>query len=247
MRLEGKVAGITGAGRGIGRAVAIAFAREGAKVAIVELDFEEGAKVAQEIEAKGGEAVAFEADVANSKEVDSVVQQILERWGRIDIWVNNAGIIRPAMLHNMTEEQWQKVIDVHLKGTFNCLQAVAKPMMEQRSGKIINVISAAGISGTIGQINYSAAKAGIIGMTKSAAKELGKYFINVNAIGPAAITRMTEKIYTDPKFAPKYLERKAIPRFAQPEEVTGAFVFFASEEANYISGQVLNVDGGTTM
>ncbi len=247
MRLEGKVAGITGAGRGIGRAVAMAFAREGARVAIVELDVEEGEKVAEEIKAMGREAVAFGADVAKRKDVDGVVQRILERWGRIDIWVNNAGIIRPAMLHNMTEEQWQSVIDVHLKGTFNCLQAVAKPMMEQRSGKIINVVSAAGISGTVGQINYSAAKAGIIGLTKSAAKELGRYFINVNAIGPAAITRMTEKIYTDPKFAPKYLERKAIARFAQPEEVTGAFVFFASEEANYISGQVLNVDGGTTM
>lgn len=247
MRLEGKVAGITGAGRGIGRAVALAFAREGAKVAVVELDIEEGEEVAREIEAMGREALAIKGDVADRNEVERVVQRILEKWGRIDIWVNNAGVIRPAMLHNMTEEQWQTVIDVHLKGTFNCLQAVAKPMMEQRSGKIINVISAAGISGTIGQINYSAAKAGIIGLTKSAAKELGKYFINVNAVGPAAITRMTEKIYTDPKFAPKYLERKAIPRFVQPEEVTGAFVFFASEEANYITGQVLNVDGGTTM
>ena len=247
MRLEGKTAVITGAGRGIGKAVALAFAREGADVVVVEVDQDAGQETAQEIQALDRRSISVQTDVSDRDQVDDLVKTTLEQFGRIDIWVNNAGIIRPAMLHKMKPEQWQEVINVHLNGAFNCLQAAAKVMMEQKSGKIINVVSAAGISGTIGQINYSSAKAGIIGLTKSAAKELGKHGINVNAIGPAAITRMTEKIYTDPKLSPQYLKRKPIPHFAQPEEVTGAFVFFASDEANYITGQVLNVDGGTQM
>lgn len=247
MRLEGKIAVVTGSGRGIGKAVALAFAREGADVIVAELDRDVGQETAKEIEALGRRSMAVQLDVSERNQVEEVVETIREKFDRIDIWVNNAGVISPAMLHKMTPEQWQRVIDVHLNGAFHCLQAVAKVMMEQKSGKIINVISGSGITGTIGQINYSSAKAGIIGMTKSAAKELGKHGINVNAIGPAAITRMTEKIYTDPKLAPQYLQRKPIPHFAQPEEVTGAFVFFASDDANYITGQVLNVDGGTTM
>jgi 3-oxoacyl-[acyl-carrier protein] reductase len=247
MRLEEKIAVVTGAGRGIGKAVALAFAKEGADLVVVDLDTDLAEGTAKEIETMGRRAMAIKTDVSIRDQVEELVKKTVEHFGRIDIWVNNAGIVRPAMLHKMTYEQWKDVIDVHLNGTFYCLQTVAKVMMEQKSGKIINVISAAGISGTIGQINYSSAKAGIIGMTKSAAKELGKHGINVNAIGPAAITRMTEKIYTDPKLAPQYLARKPIPRFVQPEEVTGAFVFFASDEANYITGQVLNVDGGTQM
>lgn len=247
MRLKGKTAVVTGSGRGIGKAIALAFAREGADVVIVEVDMDVSQDVVKEIKALGKRSIAIQTDVSDHNQVEKLVKIILKQFGRIDILVNNAGIIRPAMLHKMTLEQWQQVINVHLNGTFNCVQAVAKIMMGQKYGKIINVISAAGISGTIGQINYSAAKAGIIGLTKSAAKELGKFGINVNAIGPAAITRMTEKIYTDPKFASKYLQRKPIPHFAQPEEVTGAFIFFASDEANYITGQVLNVDGGTMM
>ena len=257
MRLEGKTAVITGAGRGIGKAVALAFAREGADVVVVEVDQDAGQETAQEIQALDRRSISVQTDVSDRDQVDDLVKTTLEQFGRIDIWVNNAGIIRPAMLHKMKPEQWQEVINVHLNGAFNCLQAAAKVMMEQKSGKIINVVSAAGISGTIGQINYSSAKAGIIGLTKSAAKELGKHGINVNAISPGVVEgdhwdnvdSLFAKHEKRPLGEKKRLVGEAVPygRMGRAEDLTGMAVFLASSESDYVVAQTYNVDGGNWM
>ncbi len=176
-----------------------------------------------------------------------MVTAVRARFGRVDILVNNAGIIRPAMLHKMTAAQWDEVLAVHLTGSFNCLQAVAPGMIERHYGRIINVTSAAGVLGTIGQINYSAAKAGILGLTMSAARELAKYGITANAIAPGAATPMTETIRTDERFKEKYLDRIPLGRWAEPDEIAPVFVFFASDASAYVTGQVLAADGGMTM
>jgi 3-oxoacyl-[acyl-carrier protein] reductase len=247
MRLKDRVAIVTGAGRGIGKAIAVAFVREGAKVVVADIDENLAKKAETEINGKGGEATGISCNVADRQDVEKMVKKCLEKYGRIDILVNNAGIIRPAMIHNMTEEQWDSVIDVHLKGSFNCLQAVVPSMMVQKSGRVINLTSAAGLVGTIGQINYGSAKGGINGFTRSAARELAKYNILVNAIAPGAATRMTEKVRTDEKMSKLYLERIPLGRWAEPEEIAPAAVFFASDEASYITGQILAVDGGMTI
>lgn len=246
-RLDGKVAIVTGSGRGIGRAVAIAFASEGAKVTIAELDIEPAEEVVIEIKSRGGLAIAVPTDVSNRESVKKAVETTIKEFGQVDILVNNAGILRLNMLQKMTEDQWDAVLNTHLKGTFNCTQAVSTHMIERKYGKVINVVSRAGIQGTIGQINYGSAKGGMLGFTKSAAKELARYNINVNAISPGAATRMTEKIRTDPKLGQVYLEQIPLRRWAEPEEIAPAFVFLASDEASYITGQVLCVDGGLTM
>jgi 3-oxoacyl-[acyl-carrier protein] reductase len=176
-----------------------------------------------------------------------MVRAATDRFNRIDVLVNNAGIVRAAMLAKMTPAQWDEVLAVHLTGTFNCLQAVVPGMIERGYGRIVNVTSAAGVLGTIGQINYSAAKAGILGITKSAAKELAKHGITVNAIAPGASTPMTETIRTDPRFREKYLDRIPVGRWAEPDEIAPVFVFFASDGASYVTGQVLAADGGMTI
>ncbi len=247
MRLAGRIAIVTGAAQGIGAAVARAFASEGAGVCLADLSLERADALAAELVAKGAEAIAVPCDVSSRDQVDAMTAATRERFGRVDILVNNAGITRPAMLHKMTEPQWDQVVAVHLKGSFNCLQAVAPGMIEQRSGRIINVTSTAGVLGTIGQINYSAAKAGIVGLTLSAAKELARYGITVNAIAPGAATPMTETIRTDDRFREKYLERIPLGRWAEPDEIAPVFVFFASDAASYVTGQVLAADGGMTM
>ncbi|OIN95867.1 MAG: 3-oxoacyl-[acyl-carrier-protein] reductase [Deltaproteobacteria bacterium CG1_02_45_11] len=246
MRLKDKNAVVTGGGRGIGRAVALAFAREGANVLVNYVKNSETAdKVVAEIEKLGRKGLAVKADVASTAEAQNMVNTAIEKFGGLDILVNNAGISWPAMLLKMTEEQWDRIIDIHLKGTFNCTQAAALHMKEQKSGKIINVISTAGLYGTVGQINYASAKAGIVGFSKSASRELGRYNINVNVICPGVtMTDMTEKIRTDDKLATVYTQRIQLGRFAEPEEVAHAFVFLASFESDYITGQVLAVDGG---
>ncbi|MDO8690034.1 MAG: 3-oxoacyl-ACP reductase FabG [Dehalococcoidia bacterium] len=246
-RLDAKVAIVTGSGRGIGRAVAMTFAREGAKVVIAELDLEPAEEVVTDIKSAGGMALAVATDVSNRESVKKMVEAAIKAFGQIDILVNNAGILRLNMLSKMTEDQWDAVLNTHLKGTFNCTQAVVTHMIDRKYGKVINVVSRAGIQGTIGQINYGSAKGGILGFTKSAAKELARYNINVNAVSPGAATRMTEKIRTDPKLSQVYLEQIPLRRWAEPEEIAPAFVFFASDEAAYITGQVLCVDGGLTM
>ncbi len=244
MRLKNRVAIVTGSGQGLGEAMAKAFANEGATVVVVDIILENALAVAEQIQAQNGTAIGLKLDVSKRDEVRDVVKTVVDKYGKVDILVNNAGITRPAMLVKMTEEQWDDVIKVHLKGSFNCLQAVAPSMISQQYGRIINVLSAAGFRGSIGQINYSSAKAGIIGLTKSAAKELGRYNITANALGPGAATKMTETIRNDQKFSEQYLDKLVLRRWAEPTEIAPAAVFLASDDSSYMTGQILNVDGG---
>jgi 3-oxoacyl-[acyl-carrier protein] reductase len=240
---------VTGASRGVGRAIALAYAREGADVIVNYASNEAAAdQVVREIEQLGRKAVKIRGDVSKKEEAYAVVQAAKEHFGRLDILVNNAGFSKPAMLLKMTEDQWDQVVDLHLKGAFLCSQAAAQIMKEQKSGKMINVTSVAGLVGTVGQINYSAAKGGLLSFTKSAARELARYNICVNVISLGIVaTDMTEKIRSDEKLKEIYMRRILLERFAEPGDITPAFVFLASDEANYITGQLLCVDGGYGM
>jgi 3-oxoacyl-[acyl-carrier protein] reductase len=249
MRLKDKVALVTGSSRGVGKAIAIGYAKEGAKVVVNYTSNENAAKeVVESIEKLGASAIAVKADVAKKAEAESLVKTAVDQFGGIDILVNNAGFTRPAMMLKMTEEQWDEVVDLHLKGAFLCAQAAAKHMTQKKSGKIINVTSVAGLVGTVGQINYSAAKGGVLSMTKSMARELAKDNICVNVISLGIVaTDMTEKIRTDEKLKEIYMNRILLKRFAEADDIAPAFVFLASAESNYITGQLLCVDGGYGM
>lgn len=249
MKLKDKIALVTGSSRGIGRAVALAYAKEGAKVVVNYTSNEKAAKeVVEAIDKMDSQAIAVKADVAKKAETERLVQAGIDQFGRIDILVNNAGFGRPAMMLKMEEEQWDQVIDIHLKGAFLCSQAAGRHMKEQKSGKIINVSSVAGLVGTVGQINYSAAKGGVLSMTKSMARELARYNVCVNVISLGIVaTDMSEKIRSDEKLSEIYMNRILLKRFAEPEDISPAFVFFASDESNYITGQLLCVDGGYGM
>jgi 3-oxoacyl-[acyl-carrier protein] reductase len=246
MRLEGKKAVVTGGGRGVGRAVSLAFGKEGAGLVINYVRNEEAAEeVVSELKQMGRDAVAVKADVSVKEDADRLIGTCLDRFDRIDILVNNAGISNPAMLHKMTEQQWDEVIDIHLKGAFLCTQAASRHFMEQNYGKIINVTSVAGIVGTTGQINYAAAKGGLISFTKSCARELARYNVTANVISLGiVVTDMTKKLQEDPKLREIYMRRILLNRYAEAQDIGPAFVFLASDESNYVTGQLLCVDGG---
>ena len=243
--LSEQVAIVTGASRGIGRATAIALAATGVKV-VVNYAQSSGAaeEVVQEIQNNGGKAIALKADVSKTEEVDSLIEQTLKTFGRIDILVNNAGITRDTLLLRMKLEDWQAVIDLNLTGVFLCTKAVSKVMLKQKSGRVINITSVAGLMGNPGQANYSAAKAGVIGFSKTVAKELAVRGITVNAIAPGFIaTDMTNDLKAD-----EILKYIPLARYGQPEEVAGMIRFLATDPAAaYITGQVFNVDGGMVM
>jgi 3-oxoacyl-[acyl-carrier protein] reductase len=245
-QLEGQVAIVTGASRGIGRAIALALATEGAKVVV---NYARSSTAAEEIvatiTANGGQALALQADVSQADQVEKLISGTLEAFGRIDILVNNAGITRDTLLLRMKLEDWQAVIDLNLTGVFLCTKAVAKGMLKQRSGRIINIASVAGQMGNPGQANYSAAKAGVIGFTKTVAKELASRGVTVNAVAPGFIaTDMTGDLPNTEdilKFIP-------LGRFGKPEDIAGMVRFLAADSAAaYITGQVFNVDGGMVM
>jgi len=248
-RLEGKAAVVTGGGRGIGRAVCLAFAKEGADVIV---NYASQDKPAQEVVdlvgQMGRKAVAVKGNVALKADVEKIINTCVDQFGKIDILVNNAGVSKPNMLYKMTEEQWNEVIDIQLKGPFLCTQVASKYMMERKYGRIINVTSSAGLWGTKGQINYSSAKGGIVAQTKSAARELAGHGITVNVVQPGYVsTEMFDKVKSDPKLMAIYTGRILLGRFAEPEEVAPTFVFLASDDASYITGQLICVDGGLGM
>jgi len=249
VRLKEKVALVTGSSRGVGRAIALAYAKEGASVVVNYTSNQKAAEeVVEAIKEMGGKAFSFKADVAKAAEAEALVQKGIEEFGSLDILVNNAGFSRPAMLLKMSEDQWDQVLDIHLKGAFLCSQFTARHMKEQNKGKIINVTSVAGIVGTVGQINYSAAKGGLLSFTKSAARELARYNICVNVICLGIVaTDMTEKIRTDEKLKEIYMNRILLKRFAEPDDISPAFVFLGSDDSSYITGQLLCVDGGYGM
>ncbi|MEU8270788.1 3-oxoacyl-ACP reductase FabG [Sphaerisporangium sp. NPDC049002] len=246
MQMKDKVAVVTGAAQGIGRAVAEAYAREGARVAVADIQADAAEEVADGIRRQGGEALAVLCDVSSRAEVDRAAAEVKAAYGPIDVLVNNAGITRPAMLHKMTETEWDQVIGVHLHGSFYWLQAVVHDMMERERGRIIFSSSSTAQNGSIGQINYAAAKSGMLGMMRSAARELGRYNILVNAVAPAAATEMTLKVRTDPRFADA-VKRLPLRRHAEPEEIAPTFVYLASDASSFVTGQVISVDGGGMM
>jgi 3-oxoacyl-[acyl-carrier protein] reductase len=243
MRLKDKVAIITGSTKGIGMETAKTFAREGAKVVICGTRENAIKEVVEEIKSTGAQAIGFKVDVSKRAQVDEMVSEVKKAWGRVDILVNNAGITADAMLRKMTEEQFDKVININLKGVYNCAQAVLEIMTEQGSGVILNATSVVGLYGNVGQTNYAAAKWGVIGMTKTWAKELGRKGIRVNAVAPGFImTPMTEVL--PEKVLDMMKEKAPLQRLGMPEDIANAYLFLASDEASFVTGAVLSVDGG---
>jgi len=246
MKLKDEVAIVTGSARGIGRAIALELVRNGAKLAICDLNMDDIQIVVDQFTEMGGEAKGFVSNVTQAEDAQQLIDKTIEAFGKVDILVNNAGITRDNLLMRMKEDEWDDVIAVNLKGTYNCIRAITKPFVKQRSGKIINLASVVGQIGNAGQVNYSASKAGVIGLTKSVAKELAARNVRVNAIAPGFIqTDMTANLTEKAKEA----LTNAIPlaKLGQPEDVAKVVLFLASDDAAYITGQVINVDGGMVM
>ncbi|MGP0575662.1 3-oxoacyl-[acyl-carrier-protein] reductase [Paenibacillus peoriae] len=245
--LSGKTALVTGASRGIGRSIALALAEAGANVAVNYAGSEAAAtEVAEQIRAKGIEAITVQANVGRADEADQLIKDVIGAWGKIDILVNNAGITRDNLIMRMKEEEFDQVIETNLKGVFNCLKAATRPMMKQRSGRIINISSVVGVLGNAGQANYVAAKAGVIGLTKSSARELASRGITVNCVAPGFIdTEMTQVLADD--LRDNMLSGIPLARLGRPEEIADVVLFLASDASSYMTGQTLHVDGGMYM
>ncbi|MER2262959.1 MAG: 3-oxoacyl-ACP reductase FabG [Psychrobacillus sp.] len=245
-RLQDKVAIITGAANGIGSAAAQRFVEEGAKVVLADFDHQAGKSLEKELIDQGYSAFFIQVDVADRKSVDTMVEKALERFGEIHILINNAGITRDAMLTKMTEEDFSRVLDVNLTGVFNCTQAAVPHMVANQYGKIINTSSVSGVYGNVGQTNYAASKAAVVGMTKTWAKELGRKGINVNAVAPGfTLTKMVAKM--PEKIIEQMQSVVALQRLAEPRDIANAYLFLASDESSYVHGHVLQVDGGIMM
>lgn len=247
MSLEGKVALVTGAGRGIGRAIAEELAKRGADVVLADRMLEGAQQSAAEIAAQTGrQTMAVEVDVSSLESAKAMVEQAMSRFGKVDILVNNAGITRDDLIMRMEEADWDAVIDINLKGAWNCSKAVIRAMMKQRYGRIVNISSVSGLAGQAGQTNYSASKAGLIGLTKALAREVASRQITVNAVAPGFVpTALTVDLPEELKES--MMKITPLGRMGKPEEIAYAVAFFASDEAAYITGQVLSVDGGMMM
>ena len=244
--LSNKIAIVTGASRGIGSAIAHNLSKAGAKVVLISRSIDALKSVEFEIKSNGGEAISITADVSNLESFTNAISQVVETWGTVDILINNAGITKDNIILRLKEEDWDAVIDINLKGCFNGIKAVTRPMLKSRSGRIINITSVIGLIGNSGQSNYAASKAGILGLTKSIAKELGPRNITVNAIAPGYIqTEMTDNL--DQTSKDNLMKSIPLQRLGKPEEIASLVCFLASEEAAYITGQTLNVDGGMVM
>ena len=247
MQLKGKTDVVTGSGRGLGKAIAKKLAMMGANIVLNDIPNSDSIdKTAEEFKAEGFNVIVTKGDVRNFDDVEDMVKKAVEAFGRIDILVNNAGITRDTLMLRMTEKDWDDVLDINLKGAFICTKAVSKIMMKQRSGKIINIASVAGVMGNPGQANYSASKAGLIGLTKSTAKELASRNITCNAVAPGLIKSDMTDVLPD-KVKETYLKSIPLNRFGTPEDVAKVVGFLASEDSDYVNGQVINIDGGLVM
>lgn len=245
-KLEGRVALVTGGARGIGRAICEKLASEGAIVAMVDILMEVAEQTASEFRAKGYEAMAIQANVANVEDADNAVKAVVDKYGKLDILVNNAGITRDTLMMRMTEQDWDMVMAVNLKGTFNFTKSATKAMMRARYGRIVNIASVVGRMGNVGQANYSASKAGVIALTKTTAKEFGSRNITANAVAPGFIqTDMTGKLSEEVRA--EFLKTIPLKRAGLPEDVANVVCFFCQDESAYVTGQVLNIDGGMLM
>lgn len=246
MSLEGKAALVTGGGRGIGKAIALALAKDGANVAVSDIDQGSANQTAEEIKSLGRDSIGLKADVSRSEEVEVMFQAMVDKFNGIDILVNNAGITRDGLLVRMKDEDWSLVMKINLDGAFYCSRAAGKIMMKQRRGAIVNIASIVGVMGNAGQVNYSASKAGLIGLTKSTARELASRGVTVNAIAPGFIdTAMTQAL--NDKVKEKLMEQIPLGRLGSSDDIANAVRFLASPEAAYITGQVLHVNGGMLM
>lgn len=246
MRLKDKVAIITGSARGIGQATALKFAAEGAKVVVCDIDRKAVDEVVAQITASGGQAVGFTLNVTDKASIAAMVKGVTDKYGRVDVLVNNAGIVDDAMLRKMTDDQFERVIDINLKGTYNCARAVVDIMIAQGAGVILNASSVVGLYGNFGQTNYAASKFGVIGMAKTWARELGRKGIRANAVCPGFVETTILKSIPQ-KVMQAMIDRVPLGRLAKPEEIANTYAFLASDEASYINGAVIEVSGGATV